>query len=61
MPDGQPDNDLVFELIRIGGGRHDGTLLCLRYSPEAPETLRREWSLNSLSWPPAWGKRAMQT
>ncbi len=39
MPDGQPDNNLVFELIRIGGGRHDGTLLCLRYSPEAPRNI----------------------
>ncbi|EHU6119474.1 hypothetical protein KZF77_004706 [Escherichia coli] len=39
MPDGQPDNNLVFELIRIGGGRHDGTLLCLRYSPEVPRNI----------------------
>ncbi|EDT2962846.1 hypothetical protein EL09_22550 [Salmonella enterica subsp. enterica] len=39
MQDGQPDDGLVFEMIRIEGGRHDGTLLCLRYSPESPRNI----------------------
>lgn len=39
MPDGQPDDGLVFEMIRIEGGRHDGTLLCLRYSPKSPRNI----------------------
>lgn len=39
MPDGYADDNLVFELLRIDGGRHDGTLLCLRYSPKSPRAI----------------------
>lgn len=39
MPDGDADDNDVFELIRINGGRHDGTLFCLRYSTKSPRTI----------------------
>lgn len=38
-PDGYADDNDVFELIRIDGGRHDGTLFCLRYSTKSPHTI----------------------
>ncbi|EIP3952601.1 hypothetical protein LSB85_004500 [Salmonella enterica] len=39
MPDGYADDNDVFELVRIDGGRHDGTLFCLRYSTKSPRTI----------------------